>query len=158
MIKTAKFILPLVILSLSMSGCGGGGKRPSTVKITGVLKIGGAAAGEGISVTLSPKSPDSGLQSASATTAADGKITFFTGQTATDGVMPGKYVVVVVDTSSDSADYMDADKMDEGTDGQSTGPKSSGKIPERFGNNKTSDYEVTIEKADSNFEINIPAE
>lgn len=158
MIKTAKFILPLLVLALSIVGCGGG-EKPSTVKVSGVLKIGGEAAAAGVSVTLSPESPDSGLQSASARTTEGGKITFFTGDTGTAGVMPGKYTVVVDDSgSSENADYMNADNIAEGADGSTDAPKTSTKIPEKFTNNKTSDLKVTIDKANSSFEINVPLE
>lgn len=156
MIKTAKFILPLLILAFSIVGCGGG-KKPSTVKVSGVLKIGGEPAGEGINVALSPTSPDSGLQSASARTTEGGKITFFTGDTGTAGVMPGEYTVVVVDSGGDGS-YMDAGNIEEGADGSTNAPKTSEKIPEKYTNNKTSDLKVTIDKADSSFEINVPLE
>jgi len=155
MIKTAKFILPLALVAIMICGCGSGDK-PKTVIVEGVLNVGGSPAEKDTSVTLVPASGE-GLQPASAVSGEGGKIVFFAGTPAAKGVMPGTYKIVVTKMSGvEDGGYMDAG--DSGSDAQgSAAPKLNVGIPEKYTSSKTTDLEITIDKANKKLVIDVPA-
>lgn len=142
--RLATFLIPVVALSISLSGCGGSKtKGPQTVPVKGTLKVGGAPAAD-VQITLSPI--DEGLQAASGNTGPNGEFALTTGQTGTPGAMVGKYKVVLRSLAGTDADYMNQteDNSEEAADGGSATPSGGGKIPKKYENQKTSDKEVEI--------------
>ena len=150
----ATFLLPLVVLTLGFTGCGGGSSGPKTVPVSGTLKIGGAPAG-GIQITLFPVGE--GLQQASANTDDSGNFTMFTGQTGSPGAMIGKYKVVLRSLATDDASYMDqGDTGEAGEDGGVAGPdQKDAKVQEKYLSHKTSDKEIEITGKTSDLVIEV---
>jgi hypothetical protein len=147
--KLATFLVPLVALSVFVSGCGGGGNAggPDTVKVSGNLTIGGNAA-SGVQITLAPIT--NGLQPASGITDDTGYFSLTTGQTGKPGAMIGKYkVVLVYDAGADDA-YMNQTEDNAQTGSESNSNATSdptaggGNVPAKYGNKDTSDKEVEI--------------
>ncbi len=87
----------LVILSLALVGCGGGGegaaKKQATEAVTGKVTYRGNPV-EGAVVTFSPGEPTPGSRAAFAKTDDEGNYTLTTYNSG-DGAIPGKYFVTV---------------------------------------------------------------
>ena len=143
--KLATFLVPVVVLSISLTGCGGKKTQgPATVPVKGTLKIGGAPAPD-VQVTLSPI--DSGLQAASGNTGPNGEFALTTGQTGTPGAMTGKYKVVLRSLAGEDDGYMNQteDNSEQSADGGVADPTAAaGKIPQEYQSQKTSPKEVEI--------------
>lgn len=152
--KTSTFLLPLIVTALLIAGCGKKSSGPSTVAVSGTLKIGGAPAPQ-VQITLHPVG--SGLQSASGNTDDSGKFVMFTGQTGTPGVMKGKYKVVLRSLASEDAGYMDQSETgEEDVDGGVAGPdQKDAKVPDKYTKADTSDKEVEITGKTSDLVIEI---
>ncbi|MEC9091536.1 MAG: hypothetical protein VX438_02435 [Planctomycetota bacterium] len=156
--KIATLLLPLIVFSVLVSGCGGGATGgPSTVKVSGNLTIGGTPAA-GVQITLAPIGE--GLQPASGNTDDTGYFELITGQTGTPGAMIGKYKVVLVAIPGQDDSYMEQSE-DNAQDSSNTNATidptagGGGKVPAKYRKKETSDKEVEITGPTSDLKIEI---
>jgi len=151
MIRSIRFALALfsVILLVGLAGCSGS-KGPALVPVKGTLTINGQAA-DGVTITFSPV--DVGKPSASGPV-KNGAFELFTGSEGKPGAAPGKYKVVLAESSGSLEAAMAAMKQSKGAKG---GPTAKQKVsfPEKFKSADKSDKEVEVKSGADEIKIDI---
>jgi hypothetical protein len=117
----------MLIASLALEGCGGGSEAPATIHVSGVVTYKGSPLTKG-TVTLQPVtgSGDALKRTSQGEIGADGHFELST-FTKGDGVLPGKYSVLVTSYLNDPT----AEEYDQGA-------KRESAIPEKYSNALTS--------------------
>jgi len=153
-----QFIAIFTVVVL-IAGCGGGGKKLSTIEVTGTVTYNGAPL-SGASVTFAPVSEGQGNPAYGRTDAA-GHYTLQTSRGNVDaGTTPGKYRVAIrkreaippteegkeLTRPANTSDTEDGQELTESTDT----PEPESLIPVRYESYSTSELTATVEKGKPN--------
>lgn len=141
-------LVAVLVLGLSVLGCGPGG--PKTYPVKGKVTIGGQPANN-VTINFGPVGEGGSVASAVVT---NGQYELFTGNSNAKGAIPGKYRVYfsqAADTGSAMPDYSKA-----GADGGPPGVKPA-PYPAEYGDAGNSPLEKEVTAGPNNFDFEIPA-